>query len=352
MIERILFSVVVGILWCTAPAHADDKADCARDFSAQKEALAACGRLLAQPDMTLDERAWAITHLAQRQFRMADLNGVKTNWETFRALGSTDVQLWVAFGRLLIGFLLLDDAAAAFDRAVVLAPASLEAALGRVEVEYGRRRLASATTMAKDLAARFPKEQRAWLLLGRMQLDMGRFDDATSSLQEAKALVPSTAEVSLYLGLAQVGGRRFAEGIAALTEFLDLEPAGKRRPDQQMAALETRARARVEMGTTDAAVDDLAKAIEIGRSYPGLSTAALEQRRADLLRRSGKASLAFEAYLETAERQGQDAVLRLQLALRRAGYGEVGITGKIDDATRGALRSCSLTPKCEVLRSL
>lgn len=172
-----------------------------------------------------------------------------------------DVHRAVLEGRVLLGLGKPPAALAAFDKALGLAPDSLDALVGRSEALVRSSRSTEARSMLESTVAATPGSGAAWLALGSLDLRQGRFDEAARSLLRA---VEAGAKLSVPERVQARMGR-----VEALILSGDLEAAAadqkalEKAAPESPAALLTGARLALAQGEPDKAVDLLQRVVSV-----------------------------------------------------------------------------------------
>lgn len=107
----------------------------------------------------------------------------------------------------------LDDAIAGYDRAIALNPDFPLAHLNRGKVLYESARFDEAVAACRHLVARWSHVPMAFTNLGNALHALGRLDEAIASHRQAVATRPDEAEAHLNLGLALLAAGRIREGL-------------------------------------------------------------------------------------------------------------------------------------------
>jgi tetratricopeptide (TPR) repeat protein len=81
-----------------------------------------------------------------------------------------------------------------------------------------------ALTLANIAVKRMPKRSGAWNTLGRVQLQMGKRQDAITSFEKAVDLNPKNSYARNNLGLALIYDKRYEEAVDTLEQAVELEP--------------------------------------------------------------------------------------------------------------------------------
>lgn len=126
----------------------------------------------------------------------------------------TDPEVWAVYGTALSGAGQVDEARAAFERALELDPAQDLAT-------RGLRRLDERERVAGEDATPLPQEAQAPFERGLTLLEQGRFGEAAESLASARDAAPDRPLVSFYLGTALQREGRIREALEAYAPALE-----------------------------------------------------------------------------------------------------------------------------------
>jgi TolA-binding protein len=106
---------------------------------------------------------------------------------------------------------------------------------------FGEKNYPAAANYLGLIANSLPQEQvdrDVWLLLGKSQIELGKFQEATDSLNNylARATDPGMrAQALIPLSEAQAGAHQFEEATKSAQEALGLQPEGRLNADARMA---------------------------------------------------------------------------------------------------------------------
>jgi tetratricopeptide (TPR) repeat protein len=154
---------------------------------------------------------------------------------------------------------------------------------------------------ARAAAEREPANPETTLLLGRLLIQAARFEEAAKTLEEARRAAPQDVRVVALLGRALTGAGRPEEGEALLSTALRARP-------RNQEWLTARAEARVALGKSGWAQDDLREAIAVASTAAAPYDALSRLLRDAGGRQEEAAELAGKAEeMQRLERQERDA---------------------------------------------
>ncbi|MGH9373008.1 MAG: tetratricopeptide repeat protein [Vicinamibacterales bacterium] len=156
-----------------------------------------------------------------------------------------------------------DEAIVELDKAVALAPMSVNALFNRA-VAYGasaRHGVAKEIEQLRTVIELAPTFARARLALGKALLRDGKPADAIAELEEGARLEPNSGEAHYQLGLALARAGRKEEAAAALRKGRDLVAADDRSQNAKLEIAE--GRAALERGDLERATAKLRRAIQL-----------------------------------------------------------------------------------------
>ena len=119
----------------------------------------------------------------------------------------------------------LEQAAAAYRKAVEVDPGYAPALVALVKIQERKGDLDAALAGAKKVAADAPQSGEAQLQLGRILLRKNDFDAAAAALGKAAQLSPGSAEAHAYLGTAYQYVRKTPEATAEYKKAVELAPS-------------------------------------------------------------------------------------------------------------------------------
>lgn len=119
----------------------------------------------------------------------------------------------------------LEQAAAAYRKAVEVDPGYAPALVALVKIQERKGDLDAALAGAKKVAADAPQSGEAQLQLGRILLRKNDFDGAAAALGKAAQLSPGSAEAHAYLGTAYQYVRKTPEATAEYKKAVELAPS-------------------------------------------------------------------------------------------------------------------------------
>jgi tetratricopeptide (TPR) repeat protein len=118
----------------------------------------------------------------------------------------------------------LDDAAAAFQSFLKIAPGNLTGLVNLGVVEYRRKNHAEAVRWLTEAVRLDLDNAMAWLTLGMLHYDQGNYDAALAALSRAALLAPKDATVHNYLA-ATIGSKGWLSGAEIeLQKAVELDP--------------------------------------------------------------------------------------------------------------------------------
>jgi tetratricopeptide (TPR) repeat protein len=118
----------------------------------------------------------------------------------------------------------IDQAAAAYKRALESDPANSDARLALIQAQVRKGDSDGAIAEATKLTQEVPGNGEAWLLLGRSYLRKNDFANGMTALEKAASLSPGNAEAQALLGTAYQYNRKSDEAVAAYKKAVDLAP--------------------------------------------------------------------------------------------------------------------------------
>jgi len=174
--------------------------------------------------------------------------------------------------------------------------------------------------------------------------DLGQLEAADGDLSRAVLADPDALEARQWRAVIRLRMTRFREAIEDATAVL------ARRSSHPMA-LQVRAVAEMALGENEAAIGDLTRIL----GEPGQRTSAqpsmpmfrpLFLQRAVLLARSGRRQDAVHDLEATLSLGGQQALIAMQLHLRKNGFPDVPLDGKRSQALDDAALTCFVDQAC------
>jgi superkiller protein 3 len=155
----------------------------------------------------------------------------KNNWndaisqaQNGKFLNERDPYVQVAVGRVFESNDNLDQAQAAYKKALETDPNYTPARAALLSVQVRKGDTEGALVEAQKLAAEMPQSGEIQMELGRLMLRKNDFAGALPALEKAAAASPGVAEVQALLGYAYQGNRKSAEALAAYKKAADLDP--------------------------------------------------------------------------------------------------------------------------------
>jgi tetratricopeptide (TPR) repeat protein len=155
----------------------------------------------------------------------------KNNWndaiaqaQNGKFLNERDPFVQVAVGRVFESNDNLDQAQAAYKKALETDPGYTPARAALLSVQVRRGDTEAALVEAQKLAAEMPQSGEIQLELGRLLLRKGDFTAAMPALERAAALNPGVAEAHALLGYAYQYNRKSQEALTAYKKATELDP--------------------------------------------------------------------------------------------------------------------------------
>jgi tetratricopeptide (TPR) repeat protein len=119
----------------------------------------------------------------------------------------------------------LDDAYAAFQSFLKVAPNNLTGLVNLGVIEYRRKHPAEAERLLKSAVRIDLDNAPAWLTLGMLYYEQSKYDDALAALSRSALVEPKNAVVHNYLA-ATIGAKGWTDGAELeLQKALELDPA-------------------------------------------------------------------------------------------------------------------------------
>ncbi|WP_426530770.1 tetratricopeptide repeat protein [Bradyrhizobium sp. McL0615] len=259
------------------------------------------------------------------------------------AIDPTSVSSLTFRGRLLSTLLKLDAAERDLNAALLIEPTNPVLLASRAEVLLHADKGLDALADITAAVAQRPDDTDMLLIKARIHMSRDQVDLAARDLERAVSLDPSDRRTRLMKAQAQFRLGKFAGAVDDATKTLAIS-AG------DLMARETRALALIALDRPAEAIEDLNAFL----GPPGQPTTvvALRHYREILLQRS--LLLAQLGKREDSSRDievlmlsgGKQAILRVQLYLRRNGFPEVRIDGERDTDFDNTLRNCVLDRAC------
>lgn len=246
-------------------------------------------------------------------------------------------------GRLLSTLLKLDAAERDFNAALMIEPTNAVLLASRAEVLLNAGKGADALADITAAIAQRPDDTDLLLIKARIQMSRDQVDLAARDLEHAVSLDPGDRRTQLMKAQARFRLGQFEGAIDDATKTLAIS-AG------DLMARETRALALIALDRPAAAIEDLNTFL----GPPGQPTTAVALRhyreillqRALLLAQLGKredSNRDIEVLMLTG---GKQAILRVQLYLRRNGFPDVRVDGERDVDFDNTLRNCVRDRAC------
>lgn len=114
----------------------------------------------------------------------------------------------------------IKDAIAAYQKSLQMAPENLDVERALAGDLLADNQLGAAANAYEDIAAGDPTDARAYLSLSEIQRRQGNYEQALTSLQKAKKLVPNSLEVTFNEGLLDDALGRFSDSEAAFQSLV------------------------------------------------------------------------------------------------------------------------------------
>lgn len=105
-------------------------------------------------------------------------------------------------------------------------PETIEA-LGEAELLYNDGKYHEAVARLEHIVADDPSSSQAWMLLGMARYDAGDTNGAFEAASTTLAIDPNAARAHLLLATMYLAQGKKAEGDAAISKYLEADPAGK-----------------------------------------------------------------------------------------------------------------------------
>lgn len=144
--------------------------------------------------------------------------------EEARTIAGGDAGLENQAGQLLGQLGRLDEAAAAFRRAVERDPDLAAARFNLAMAELGRGNMDAALAALQAVTGRWPRIAAGWLQLGGVLNGLGRYAEAEQALRRHNRIAPDSVEGRIWLGAAIQLQGRFDEAEHCYREALSLRP--------------------------------------------------------------------------------------------------------------------------------
>ncbi len=259
------------------------------------------------------------------------------------AIDPTNVSSLTFRGRLLSSLLKLDAAERDFNAGLMIEPNNPVLLASRAEVLLNAGNDGDALADITAAIAQRPNDTDVLWIKARIHMRRGQVDLAARDLDHAVSLDPSDRRTRLMKAQAQFRLGQFEGAVDDATQTLAISAS-------DAMARETRALALIALDRSGEAIEDL----NVLLGPPGQPTNAIAIRRnreilfqrALLLAQLGKreeSNRDIEALMLSG---GKQAILRVQLYLRRNGFPDVRIDGERDADMDNALRSCVLDRVC------
>jgi tetratricopeptide (TPR) repeat protein len=259
------------------------------------------------------------------------------------AIDPTNVSSLTFRGRLLSTLLKLDAAERDLNAALMIEPTNPVLLASRAEVLLNAGKGLDALADITAAIAQRPDDTDMLLIKASIHMSRDQVDIAARDLERAVALDPGDRRTRLMKAQAQFRLGKFAGAVDDATKTLAIS-AG------DLTARETRALALIALDRPAEAIEDLNAFL----GPPGLPTTVVALRhyreillqRALLLARLGKREDSNRDIEVLMLSGGKQAILRVQLYLRRNGFPDVRIDGERDTEFDNTLRNCVLDRAC------
>jgi Flp pilus assembly protein TadD len=169
-------------------------------------------------------QAFAVLALALIAENKNNWNDAISQAQNGKFLNERDPFVQVAVGRVFESNDNLDQAQAAYKKALETDPNYTQARAALLSVQVRRGDTEGALVEAQKLAAEMPQSAEIQLELGRLLLRKGDFTAAMPPLEKAAALSPGVAEAHALLGMAYQYNRKSQEALAAYKKAAELDP--------------------------------------------------------------------------------------------------------------------------------
>jgi tetratricopeptide (TPR) repeat protein len=246
-------------------------------------------------------------------------------------------------GRLLSTLLKLDAAERDLNAALMIEPTNPVLLASRAEVLLNAGKGPDGLADVTAAIAQRPDDTDMLWIKARIHMSRGEVDLVERDLKHAVSLDPSDRRTRLMKAEAQFRLGQFEGAVDDATKTLAIA-AG------DLMARETRALALIALNRPAEAIEDLNAFL----GPPGQPTTAVALRhyreilfqRALLLAQLGKREDSNRDIEVLMQSGGKQAILRVQLYLRRNGFPDVRIDGERDSDFNDTLRNCVLDRAC------
>jgi tetratricopeptide (TPR) repeat protein len=169
-------------------------------------------------------QAFAVLALALMAENKNNWNDAISQAQTGKFLNERDPYVQWAVGRVFEGNDNLDQAQAAYKKALETDPNYTPASAALLSVQVRRGDTEGALVQAQKLVAEMPQSAEIQLELGRLYLRKGDFTAAMPPLEKAVSLSPGSAEAQALAGMAYQYNRKTQEALAAYKKAAELDP--------------------------------------------------------------------------------------------------------------------------------
>ncbi len=184
------------------------------------------------------ERPRVLEALVPALFRQFDLDRAQYCATLWTELEPTNPRAWVWLGRVEEKLLNRPPAEAAFQKALEVAPEDTEALAWMARQLQRRRQPAEAMTLLARLKSLDSSREDLSLIEGKCLQDLGREEEARSSLREAVKRNPVNTDGWLELGRLELNTNHPEIAEAAFSQVLKLNPADREALFSMAQALE------------------------------------------------------------------------------------------------------------------
>jgi tetratricopeptide (TPR) repeat protein len=246
-------------------------------------------------------------------------------------------------GRLGLSLRRSEDAERDFNAALLLDPRNPVLLASRAEALFIAGQTRAALDDVTGALERTPDSFDALWIKARIYVALGQRDRAAHDLDRALKIEPDDRRVRLFRAQQRLQQGKFQGAVDDTTMILD-----QHRGDT--SAREVRAVAQIALGRRAEAVADLAEVLGApGEPTPAVSTRhyhGLLMQRTMLLVQLGRRDEASRDIDTLTRAGGKQAMLRMQVHLRKNGFPDVPLDGQRSTAFDEALKICLLNQAC------
>jgi len=138
---------------------------------------------------------------------------------------SGDAVNWYTKGNALTVSRNYTEAIAAFDKAISLEPAYVEALNGKADALNRAQRYSDALQVSDQVIALNPDYVKGWINRGYILYNLGRYDEEQKAYERAIQIDPNSAEAWFNKGYALGGMGKWGEALTAFDRVQALDPA-------------------------------------------------------------------------------------------------------------------------------